>query len=393
MEKQALLSDTGPHDHYGSMSPESLPASAAAAFPEASPDEEWASAPPADMLDDVVGYEGIAAGGEGSYVLPPISIAEGAPRYEPSPQRAWSIPTVTEDMAREAFIQFASSKCCYSTRPAREMVFRDLRAYNTYRYRLESFTESRSTEWKMVPYKGQFVDSNAYGIAPLPWDIIVERPPMFQDDIRKVPVPHTSSVKGCSACMALGNKACIKCTATGMVKCFGCNGRGYQLSDDTCIRCNGTGLQRCGMCCGQGSKPCQKCKGRGQLMVFIQLTVKWQNNIAEGIADRQSGLPLEIYSKITGQNIYTDQQPRVYPIVAFPDHQVNQASQKAIREHEAQLVRTSHIIQQRQTVEFIPVTQVQYKWKEEEYIYFTCGSENRVYAPDYPAKCCCCSIL
>ncbi|XP_067907543.1 ssu-2 homolog, tandem duplicate 4 [Heterodontus francisci] len=389
MEKQALLSDTWPEQHYGSMPPDPLPASTAAAFPVAPQDEEWASAPPADMLDDVVGYEGTTADGEGSFVVPPSSVAEGAWSNDPQPQRPWSIPNITEETARDAFIQFATSKCCFSTSPAKEMVFRDLRACNTYRYRLESFTESRSTEWKMVPYKGQFVDGSVYGIPPLPWDIIIERPSMFQDHVSKVPVPHTSSIKACNSCMAMGKIACVKCTATGRVKCWVCEGRGYQLSNERCRHCNGNGLQSCNLCSGRGTKSCKTCKESGQLMVFIQLTVKWKNNIFESIADQQSGLPVKLYSKITGQNILTDQLFRVYPIFGFPDSQVNQASQIAIQEHQTQLARTSRIIQQRQTIEFIPVTQVYYEWKEKEYNYFTYGLENRVYAPDYPAKCCC----
>ncbi|XP_072328219.1 protein SSUH2 homolog [Scyliorhinus torazame] len=393
MEKQALLSATGSPGYDDSINPAPIPASSVAAFPEVPQDEEWASAPPAEMLDDVAGYEGTIAGGEGNFVLPPISITEGTRRDEPRPQREWSVPTITEDMAREAFIQFASSKCCYSSRPAKEMVFRDLQAFNTYRYRLESFTESRSTEWKMVPFKGQFVDSSAYGMAPLPWNIIVPMPPMFQDNVSKVPVPHTSSTKGCHSCMTLGKIACTKCTATGMVKCWVCKGRGYQFNDNRCTHCNGTGLQRCDNCSGHGTRACQTCRGSGQLMLFIQLTVKWKNNIFEGIADRESGLPLGLYSKINGQNIFTEQQSRVNPIVSFPDSQINRASQTAIQEHAAQLARTSPIIQQRQTIEFIPITQVHYEWKEKEYSYFTCGTENRVYSPDYPAKCCCCSIL
>ncbi|GCC37079.1 protein SSUH2 homolog [Chiloscyllium punctatum] len=391
MERQALLSATGPQDSYGAALPQPDPA--ASAFPEISPGEEWASAPPVDMLDDVAGYEGTISGGEGSYILPPSSIAEGARRDEPHPQTAWSIPNITEDVAREAFIEFASSKCCYSTSPAKEMIFRDLRPYNTYRYRLESFTESRSTEWKMVPYSGQFVDSNAYGIPPLPWNIIVEKPPMFQDHEEKIPVPHTSSIKGCHICMTLGKVACNKCTATGQVQCWVCKGRGSRLSNDMCTHCNGFGLERCTHCSGKGTRLCQMCKASGQLMVFIQLTVKWKNNIYEKIADQQSGLPLDLYNKMAGQNIFTDQQYRVYPIAGFPESQINQASQLAIQKHQNELMRTCHIIQQRQTIEFIPITQVFYEWKGIEYNYFTCGTENKVYAPDYPAKCCCCSIL
>lgn len=92
---------------------------------------------------------------------------------------------------------------------------------------------------------------------------------------------------------------------------------------------------------------------------------------------------------MTGQNIFTDEQPMVWPILAFPEIQISQASHKIIQEHRQQLTRTSLIIQQRQTIEFIPVTQVYYEWKGKEYHYFTCGIDNNVHAPDYPAKCCC----
>ncbi|KAL8212656.1 UNVERIFIED_CONTAM: Protein ssuh2 [Gekko kuhli] len=57
-----------------------------------------------------------------------------------------------EGEAQEAFLEYASSNCCYSSSPAREMVFEDLQAFNTYRYRLETFTESRSLEWRTKPF-------------------------------------------------------------------------------------------------------------------------------------------------------------------------------------------------------------------------------------------------
>lgn len=43
---------------------------------------------------------------------------------------------------------------------------------------------------------------------------------------------------------------------------------------------------------------------------------------------------------------------------------------------------------QRQTVELIPVTKVQYKWKGDSHVYYVYGNENKVSA-DYPATCCC----
>ncbi len=44
-----------------------------------------------------------------------------------------SIPAITEELAQEAFIKYASSKCCYSSKPAKQMVFTDLQSLNTYR--------------------------------------------------------------------------------------------------------------------------------------------------------------------------------------------------------------------------------------------------------------------
>ncbi|XP_059800393.1 protein SSUH2 homolog [Hypanus sabinus] len=391
MDRQPLLRNTEPDQSFQPLSPQLLPTVTTAAYLGTPQAKEFPSAPPAHLLDDVTGYEG-TIGGEEHFVPPPLPAAEGTERLEPHPQRAWSIPTVTEEMAREAFIQYASSICCYSVKPAKEMAFRDLKPCNTYRYRLESFTESRSTEWTSKPYTGQFVDSNAYGPAPLPWDIVVHIPQLFQEHTEKVPVPHTSSVKGCHSCMALGRTACTNCTATGRVRCQVCSGRGFK-SNDRCNPCHGSGLQRCVFCGGSGAKPCKTCAQSGQLLVYIQLIVKWKNNIFEYIADQQSGLSLELYDKMAGDCIFTDEQVMVSPIVAFPEIKITQASQQAIQQHRTQLTRASVIIQQRQTIEFIPITEVYYEWKGKEYSYFTCGTDNRVHAPDYPAKCCCCTIL
>lgn len=387
MDRQPLLRNLEADQPCQPLDPKLLAVAAAQAYPEASGAEGFASAPSVHLLDNVTGYEGTTADGE-RFVPPPVFSEAAARRDEPHPQRAWSIPSITEETAREAFIQYASSACCYSSKPAKEMVFLDLKPCNAFRYRLESFTESRSTEWTSMPYKGQFVDSCTYGPAPLPWDILMEIPQMFQDDIKNVPVPHTSSIKGCHACMAMGKVACTKCTATGRVRCHICSGRGYIL-DDRCHPCHGTGLRGCTSCSGCGTKPCETCEQSGQLMMYIQLTVKWKNNVNEYVADRHIGLSLELYKKMTGQNIFTDEQPMVWPILAFPEIQINQASHKIIQEHRQQLTRTSLIIQQRQTIEFIPVTQVYYEWKGKEYHYFTCGIDNNVHAPDYPAKCCC----
>ncbi|RXM93628.1 Protein SSUH2-like [Acipenser ruthenus] len=266
------------------------------------------------------------------------------------------IPSVSEDFAKDAFIEYASSKCCYSSRPAKELVFTDLQAHNTYRYRLETFVESRKTEWDSVPYTGQVVDS--YGsCVPAPWDIAVQVPAMFRNGKRAVQVPHTSSVKTSTTFLF-----------KMQMQCWVCNGSGRRMSDNRCSHCNGMGRVRCTECSGSGSKTCHTCKGKGQLLFFINLIVEWKNHIYEFVPDKQSGFPVDRVSKVTGELLFTDTQYMVYPVVSFPDNAINQASQTAVREHQAQFVTTSRILQQRQTIELIPVTRVHYTWKEKTYI-------------------------
>ncbi|KAI1900007.1 hypothetical protein AGOR_G00067780 [Albula goreensis] len=350
-----------------------------------------ATAPPADLMDTVPGYEGMGTGGKD---LPPPYHGLPEPQVPTpnQPNRDWQIPSISEEVAQEAFMEYASSKCCYSKKPAKEMYFTDLQSHNTYRYRLETFTESRSTEWASEPYRGQVVDGYM-GVAPGPWDIAVSSPAMFQNNRKEVPIPHTSSVKGCHACLGLGRSACPKCVTSGMMQCWVCRGAGRRVSDDRCSHCNGIGRVRCTSCSGAGSETCKTCQGKGKLLCFIKLIVKWKNNVHESVVDKQSGLPTEHISKVTGEIVFSDMQYLVYPVVGFPDNAINQASARAVREHQVQFSSTCRILQQKQTIELIPVTRVHYSWKGKTHIYFVYGAEHRVFTEGYPAKCCCCLLL
>lgn len=72
----------------------------------------------------------------------------------------------------------------------------DCSLYNfAFQYKLETFTESRSTKKKKKPYKGGHVDGPENGPAPLPWQIKCEPKKLFKDDKIKKEVPHTAKVK------------------------------------------------------------------------------------------------------------------------------------------------------------------------------------------------------
>lgn len=150
---------------------------------------------------------------------------------------------------------------------------------------------------------------------------------------------------------------------------------------------------RCHSCGGAGSITCTTCNGQGKLLCFIKLQITWKNNIYLAVIDKGSGFPVKLLDQITGEKLLTDMAPAVYPVVSFPDSSVNAMSDSAVKEHLAQFATTCRILQQRQTIELIPITRVHYVWNEKTHIYFVYGTEHKVYTKDYPVKCCCCSII
>ncbi|XP_066554403.1 protein SSUH2 homolog isoform X2 [Amia ocellicauda] len=390
MDKVNLLSDQ-PETAKEPFPGQHLGAENAEAPRDAYGESDGASAPPVDLMDTVPGYEGM---GTENNDLPPPYPALVQPEM-PSPnstERHWEIPSISEDLAKEALLEYASSKCCYSTKPAKELVFSELQVHNTYRYRLETFTESRSKEWDSEPYNGQFVDAYG-GVVPGPWELAVPVPALFKKNKTSVRVPHTSSVKGCHSCLALGRSACQKCITSGRMQCWVCNGSGMHLSDRRCHHCNGIGRVKCTSCGGVGSQTCSTCRGKGQLLCYLKLVVKWTNNVNECVVDKKSGFPVDRVSQVTGETVFSDTNPLVYPITGFPDNAINHASYNAVTEHQARFLSTCRILQQRQTIELIPITRVHYTWKGKTHIFFVYGAEHKVHTDDYPAKCCCCSLI
>ncbi|XP_017568828.1 ssu-2 homolog, tandem duplicate 2 [Pygocentrus nattereri] len=348
-----------------------------------------ATAPPTEDMPTVPGYENL---GPGYNDVPPPPGGYQHPQPPAStPTRHWDIPAISEELAREAFTDYATSSCCYSSKPPKEMVLTDLQALNTYRYRLETFTESRSTEWASEPYNGQLVDGMS-GVAPGPWDVAVSVPTLFLDSEMDIRIPHTASIKGCHSCLNLGKSACTRCVASGRIQCEMCGGSGADTSHQRCCSCNGLGRVKCRDCSGVGSNTCATCQGRGQLLCYVKLKIKWTNNIYVQVMDKRSGFPVDLLDSVAGETLLADMNVLVYPVSSFPDEAVNTASRKAVQEHQAQFSTTCRILQQRQTVELIPVTRVHYAWKEKTHIFFVYGIEHKVFTKDYPAKCICCTI-
>uniref|UniRef100_A0A3Q3KEL1 Ssu-2 homolog n=1 Tax=Monopterus albus TaxID=43700 RepID=A0A3Q3KEL1_MONAL len=364
-----------PHRNYGVANPGYAPTAQQGPVMFAPPEaaSQGPSAPPASMFDNIPGYEGTVAEGGGGFLPPPMP-AYPVPQPEPGPQQHWNIPSITEDAAREAFVQYASNKCCYRTEPAKDGMIMSMEPFNTYRYRLETFTESRSTNWSQEPYHGQPVDAFIQP-PPGPWQVPAKAPTFFVDN--------------CHTCIGMGRRPCRDCAGAGNKVCWVCNGSGFRIGGDQCHHCRGRGRENCMHCHGQGSKQCDTCHGKQQLLVYINLTIKWTNNSDEYVVEQSSGLQMKNLSKVSGKQLFRDAQYMVYPVMSFPDPAVVQAAQRLVSEHQSKYSQTSRVLQQRQTIELIPITKVTYRWKEKLHIYYVYGNELQVNAEDYPATCCC----
>ncbi|KAK5933508.1 hypothetical protein CgunFtcFv8_013984 [Champsocephalus gunnari] len=346
------------------------------------------SAPPANMFGTVPGYEGMAAAaGGGGYLPPPMPLQPVAPP-QPSPEpEDWSIPSLSEDDARDAFKDYASSHCCYNKGPASDGVITKMEPYDTYRYRLETYTESRSTEWATKPHEGEPADFYTQ-TAPRPWEVPATAPNLFTNHTEEIRVPYTSSVKDCNSCHSTGTMPCDECHGDGSKVCWVCNGSGKR-GEESCTQCDASGKERCDKCDSRGTKECETCKGKRQLLTYIQLKVEWTNNVEDHVVRQDSGLEADDLRSVTGKELFKNNQYLLYPLLGFPNPAISEASEKMVREHQSKYAQNARILQQRQTVELIPITKVKYKWKSDSHKYYVYGNERTVDCDKYPATCCC----
>ncbi|XP_029683135.1 protein SSUH2 homolog isoform X2 [Takifugu rubripes] len=320
--------------------------------------EEGASTPPPGWLHNIHGYQGHGRA-EGDLYPPP-------PAYTPQPEVNRNtlvpdvrVPKVSEDQAREALLRFVESRWRYSSKPARNLAFRQLQAITVYRYRLETYTETRTSSWQFEVYNGQPVDGAEFGVSPPPWEIPVPPPQIFTDRVETLRVPHSSIVKVCHMCSGCGRVRCRDCSGRGNKHCILCHGRGHRRIPGNhkrasktriCTSCHGRGRKRCSFCQGRGFKTCSACQGSQNLVHYIQLTVTWKNNVSVFIPDRQPDFPDQNFEKVSGEPFFLDENTLVYPLQGFPDLELCDASARMIHEHLERFSSTSRILQQASTI-------------------------------------------
>ncbi|XP_077134700.1 protein SSUH2 homolog [Ranitomeya variabilis] len=301
--------------------------------------------------------------------------------------------SISEEDARQAFLELAAKHCCYSSTPAEEMTIDQMEGFPVYRYSLQSFIEERTTYWKTNVYYGEEVDGSFNGPAPGRWNIQVNCPEWFKEDKCHVTVPHTSEVKNCSDCDGNGKKVCPSCKGKRRKDCMACFGSGQTFQGDTCFSCGGTGKIICFTCKARGKITCSNCSGQGQVITFLEMKVKWENLDCSIIVYDDPEFPFDRFEKVSGEVIVSDEDNLVEPITTFSEQSVNEASQESIEQHAAALPDNTRIIRQMQQVESLLFTKVHYTWGEKQGEYYVYGQENKAYCDNYPKKCRCCAIM
>lgn len=304
--------------------------------------------------------------------------------------------TLSEEEARHAYAQFASEHCCWGKGPVQDLKFTNLKQSNGYRYVLESFVESRTTKQTFLPYNGEVVVNDGRP-PPQPWDIAVQPEKLFVNHKHMKEIPNTALVKPCHTCTGSGKIVCGSCAGQGRSRCGWCMGRGNKHNPQTnqmerCNSCYGSGFTNCGRCSATGRVTCTTCQGRCSLKWFYQLEVDFKNVVETYAKDYDATFPDELLVNCPATVMFNEVAQWVYQVDTHPDPDINMASQRMLAEHRAKF-SNCRILMQKHAISSIPMTLCSYIFKEKPYKFHVYGTDHKVYDPNYPTKCCCCTIL
>lgn len=196
------------------------------------------------------------------------------------PMQTFSIPAGNIGVSRDLSLDEVKRKVvsCLSSHPllsaskAERVEIRQNDASLAYLAKWEAFCETRSSNWETEAYAGQVIDTYYHGLAPNPWEIPIEYPPLFTEKTVEIHVPHTDIIEQCHKCQGSGRIVCDRCNGYGTVKCVHCANMNHNMPNQPqCAYCHGNHFNRCDRCNKEGRVSCVTCKQSGKLVKFIQL--------------------------------------------------------------------------------------------------------------------------
>eukprot|EP00039_Didymoeca_costata_P014138 m.225263 g.225263 ORF g.225263 m.225263 type:complete len:411 (+) comp15955_c1_seq5:470-1702(+) len=340
--------------------------------------------PPVDWITPIKGYESMSYH---ATIVPSPPFSREPPQPTSNAQSPQTTP-ITHEQARTALLEEVAQHCCWGKGPAQNLGFGQILPSHAFHYTLQTFTEARFGSWVYQPYNGEPIDGLDQGPAPPAWEIPVTPPENFKNDQKITRIPHTSSVKKCFHCIGYEQVRCHGCKGRGKLKCKQCKGTGRMKDKDnlfaTCNACYGSGRRRCGRCEGHGEIGCPVCAASGQLHLSLQLSVRWTVHTGEHVVEKTS-LPKGLVTEGQGSRIHFEESLLVPPIHDFPEESVSVGSHGLVQRHQQQWT-SERILRQRHSVRCIPVSEVNYYYKSEQYTYWVYGLDHKAYVPTYPAS-------
>ncbi|XP_055945870.1 protein SSUH2 homolog isoform X2 [Argiope bruennichi] len=308
-----------------------------------------------------------------------------------------NIPEITEKEIREALMTEVMSHWCYGKAPARELTIVDVKHSISFQYLLETFTERRATCEITEPYTGGPWEKDEDGDPPDIYDVPATPPEYFKSYVYHQELPCSTEVFDCEECDGEGSYECPTCFGQGWEFCVYCRGNKWNPlyvdgGDFDCIKCDGSGERTCWDCNGDEDVDCKVCGGAGEMKTYTRLLVIWCNHVDDYIVEKGSALKGHRLRLATGINVCEEEDLTLMPLTHFPITAVSMASVELIKRH-AKKYKDEKVLKQRHRVFIIPVATVRYQWKKHEGTFYVYGNERLVHFPDYPQKCCCCTLI
>ncbi|XP_070978495.1 protein SSUH2 homolog [Oncorhynchus clarkii lewisi] len=310
-------------------------------------------------------------------------------KLQPEVFNPFILSPLPEQTIRDVLVDWVRNKPLLSPTAARGMVITGITHEVAYCYRLETFTEHRSVCLRFEPQcktsKAPVSPKPAGEVQePQPWKVPVTPAKMFHNQVLNYRLIHTDRVTGCSYCQEHKWVMCKACCASTRVRCPVCHGRG-RGTKKPCRECKGEKMVPCMSCMSLGRVCCEMCVGNGQLCYFKELRVDYHCHLDRYLLGVPGGIPEERISHAIGEILHNGLGQKVCPISTFSVEEVNAASQRMVRSSHSSWPQC-RIIQQRHLLRAVPVTRVQYRWRDTSGSVFIFGVDHSIYWPDYPER-------
>uniref|UniRef100_A0A3P8ZCK2 Uncharacterized protein n=1 Tax=Esox lucius TaxID=8010 RepID=A0A3P8ZCK2_ESOLU len=324
------------------------------------------------------------------YTTVPPPVEEGKPKLsgklQPEDFNPFTQSPLSEQTIHDVLVDWLRNKPLSSTAAAKGMVITNVAHEVVYCYKLETFTEHRSLSLRFEPLckapEATASPTTAELKEPQPWKVPVTPAKMFHNQVFNYRLNYTNRVTGCSYCQEQKWVMCKACRASTRVRCPVCRAHG-RFTKKPCRACKDKKMVTCMSCMALGRVCCEMCLGVGQLCYFKELRVDFQCHVTRYLLGLPGGIPEDRICHAVGEILYAGSGQKVQPISTFPVEEINAASLRMVQASQSNRHQCC-VVQQRHLLRAVPVSRVQYRWRDTSGSVFIYGSDHSVYWPDYP---------